>query len=144
MYRFFSFKFSELKYDFSYELCLGQSMQRGKKHSFNLKYNSSLEFPSSYSRNKSDQEPYAAGAALKSKCIYIHTVLQICWNQKINIFLFCFVSFQDYTHSIGRFPGQGSNWICSHRPRPQPQQHWILTTSVTYTTAHSNDRSLKH
>ena len=58
--------------------------------------------------------------------------------------LFVFWSFQDCTHSIWRFPGQGSNGSSSCQPEPQPQQHWIQAVSETYTTAHSNAASLTH
>ena len=34
------------------------------------------------------------------------------------------------------------NWSCGCQPKPQPQQHMIWAT--TYTTAHSNARSLTH
>ena len=32
--------------------------------------------------------------------------------------------------SIWNFPGSGSNWSCSHRPTPQPQQCQIRAMSV--------------
>ena len=32
----------------------------------------------------------------------------------------------------------------SHQPAPQPQQFGIQATSATYTTVHSNARSLTH
>ena len=35
-------------------------------------------------------------------------------------------------------PRTGANQSCSRQPTPQPQQHQIGATSVTYTTAHSN------
>ena len=59
-------------------------------------------------------------------------------------------------HSLGRFcffvllpflgplmrhmevPRLGVHWSCSHRPKPQPQQHGIRAMSATYTTAHGN------
>ena len=56
----------------------------------------------------------------------------------LSIYLFCFLSFQGRTRSIWRFPGQGSNRSCSHRPTPQPQQHGIRAASAAYTTAHSS------
>ena len=40
------------------------------------------------------------------------------------------------------FPRLGSNWSCSHRPIPQPQQFRIRAMSITYSTSHSNARSL--
>ena len=39
---------------------------------------------------------------------------------------------------------QGSNWSCSCRPTPQPQQHWILAPWATYAAACGNARSLTH
>ena len=39
---------------------------------------------------------------------------------------------------------QGLNQSCRCQPTPQPQQRGIQTTSVTYTTAHSNARFLIH
>ena len=41
-------------------------------------------------------------------------------------------------------PSLGSNWSYRCWPTPQPQQCRIRATSVTYTTAHGNTRSLTH
>ena len=41
-----------------------------------------------------------------------------------------YFSFQGCTHSIWRFPGQGSNRSCSHWPMPQPQQRFIPAMCV--------------
>ena len=41
-------------------------------------------------------------------------------------------------------PGLGVNWSYSCQPTPQPQQRGIQATSVTYTAAHGNARSLTH
>ena len=60
------------------------------------------------------------------------------------IYLFICFAFQGCTHSTCTFPGQGSNQSHSCRPMLQPQQHRIRATSVTYTTGHSNTRSLTH
>ena len=49
-----------------------------------------------------------------------------------------------HTHSIEKFPDQGSNQSYSCWPSPQPQQCQIQDTSATYTTAHGNTRSLAH
>ena len=54
------------------------------------------------------------------------------------ICLFIYLYFQGHTHTIWKFPGQGSNQSCSFWPMPQPQQRGIVATSVTHTTAHSN------
>ena len=60
------------------------------------------------------------------------------------VFFFFFFSFYSHTCGICSFPGQGSNWSCSCQPMPQPQQHQIWASSVTYTTACGNTRSLTH
>jgi len=57
---------------------------------------------------------------------------------------FFFLSFWGCTRSTCKFPGQGSNRSCRCHSTPQPQQHQIRATSATYTTAHSNARSLTH
>ena len=44
----------------------------------------------------------------------------------------------------GSFQARGSNQSHSGWPAPQPQQRRIWATSATYTTAHSNTRSLTH
>ena len=55
-----------------------------------------------------------------------------------------FCLFQCRSRGIWKFPGQGSNWSCSHLPTPQPQQHGIQATSANTTTAHGNAGSLTH
>ena len=60
------------------------------------------------------------------------------------LFILSFLSFEGRTNSIWRFPGYGSNQSYSRQPTPQPQQCQIRATSVTYTTAHCNARSLTH
>ena len=55
-----------------------------------------------------------------------------------------FLSFQGCTRGIWRLPGQESNWSCSCRTTPQPQQHWIQASSAINTTAHGNAGSLTH
>ena len=64
-------------------------------------------------------------------------------NSIFQIFFF-FCLFEGHTHSIWRFPGQGSNQSCSHQPTAQPQQHQILAASATYPTTHGNAGSLTH
>ena len=64
-----------------------------------------------------------------------------CWLQSYYTEICCIsflLSLQGCTCTIWRFPGQGSNWSCSHWPTPQPQQYG------TYITAHGNARSLTH
>ena len=71
-------------------------------------------------------------------CSFITFVLLI-------FFFFFFFAFSRATScGIWRFPGWGSNWSCSHRPMPEPQQCGIRAASATYTTAHGNARSLIH
>ena len=55
-----------------------------------------------------------------------------------------FFLFKGCTCSIWKFQGWGSNQSCSCRPTPQPQQCRIQAASTTYTTIHSNARSLTH
>ena len=59
-------------------------------------------------------------------------------------FVLFFCHFLGCSRSIWRFPGYGSNQSCSHQPMPEPQQLGIQVTSATYTSAHSNTRSLTH
>ena len=56
----------------------------------------------------------------------------------------CVSFFQSRIYSVWRFPGSGSDQSCSHWPTPQPQQCQIRAASATYTTSHSNARSLTH
>ena len=60
------------------------------------------------------------------------------------LLLLFFWSFQDHTHGIWKFPGQGSNQSCGHWPKPQPQQCQIQATSLTDTTAQGNPGPLTH
>ena len=69
---------------------------------------------------------------------------QCCQKTDIMIFFFFFFFFRAELSALWRFPGQGSNWSCSHQPMPQPQQFGIWATSATYTTAPSNAGSLTH
>ena len=57
-----------------------------------------------------------------------------------NILLFCL--FRAEPKAYGG--SSESNQSCSCWPTPQPQQHGIQATSVTYTTAHGNAGSLTH
>ena len=69
-----------------------------------------------------------------------------CTTYWFNIFFsFCsFCCFLGCSLGIWRFPGQGLNRSCSHRPTPEPQQRGIRAASATYTTAHGNAGSLTH
>ena len=70
--------------------------------------------------------------------------LCVCSLPHQRLFFFFFFAFQGRSRSIWRFPGQGSDGSCSCRPTPGPQQRQIQAASATYTTAHSNARSLTH
>ena len=72
-----------------------------------------------------------------SNCLPVVTVA-------FNFFFFLFAFSRAASHGIWRFPGEGSNWSCSRRPTPQPQQCGIQDVSATYTTAHGNTGSLTH
>ena len=69
--------------------------------------------------------------------------LKYRWTQfYIFFFPFFFFCFLGPTRSIWRVPGYESNQSYSCWPMPQPRQIWAA--SVTYTTVHSNARSLTH
>ena len=59
-------------------------------------------------------------------------------------FLFFYFIFLGQHPRHMEVPRLGSNWGYSCPPTPQPQQHRCRGASVTYTTAHSNARSLTH
>ena len=61
-------------------------------------------------------------------CLHRVSVTQVFWVFFGGFFFFCF--FQGCTRSIWRFPGQGSNQICSCWPTPQPQKHQILNPLI--------------
>ena len=67
------------------------------------------------------------GTGKENVCVYIYIY--------IHIYFLSFCHFLGRSCSIWRFPGQGSNWSCSHQPMPEPQQRWIRAASATYTTA---------
>ena len=79
---------------------------------------------------------------------YKHIIMDLIFKTKTkrhtSFISFHFLSFQGHTRGLWRFSGQGSNQSCSCRPTPQPQQHQTQAMSTTYTTAHSNARSLTH
>ena len=52
--------------------------------------------------------------------------------------------FRASLEAYGGSQARGSNWSCCYQPMPEPQQCQIQATSVTYTTAHGNARSLTH
>ena len=59
-------------------------------------------------------------------------------------FFFCLFVFLEPHSWHMEVPGLGSNWSCSCRATPQPQQCEIQATSVTYTTAQGYARSFTH
>ena len=59
-------------------------------------------------------------------------------------FFFFFLSFYGCTCGIRKFLGEGSIRSCGCQPIPQPWQHQIWGTSVTFAAACSNARSLTH
>ena len=65
-------------------------------------------------------------------------------NSEFYYFFSIFFSFYCCTYSIWKSSGWQSNWSYSCRPMPQPQQHQIWATSVTYAAACGNARSLIH
>ena len=74
---------------------------------------------------------------------YMPSRLSVYWERLTFFFgLFIFVGLQTWHMEVPRLGG--SIRSCSCRPMLQPQQHGIPATSVTYTTAHSNARSLTH
>ena len=58
-------------------------------------------------------------------------------------FFFFFFSLGLYPY-LWKFLGGGLNRGCGCPPTPQPEQCQIRASSVTYTTAHGNARSLTH
>lgn len=59
---------------------------------------------------------------------YLHRMTVVVWGFFVVFILFiCFwFCFYSCTCGIWKVLGQGSNWSCSFRPAPQPQQHGIL------------------
>ena len=66
----------------------------------------------------------------------------VCINSSL-IFIHSFFYLGPYLQHR-EVPRQESNQRCSGRPTPQPWQHQIRATSVTYTTACDNTGSLTH
>ena len=60
------------------------------------------------------------------------------------VFIYLFLLFRAATMAYGDSQARGSNQSYSCWPLPQPQQCQIWATSATYTTAHSNAKSLTH
>ena len=60
------------------------------------------------------------------------------------VFFFLFAISWAAPMAYGGSQARSLNRSCSHRPMPEPQQRMIRAASATYTTAHSNARSLKH
>ena len=83
-------------------------------------------------------------SALAPKPVYTLFPLSTTQGYHSVIYSFFFFSFYSHTCRIWKFPGYGSDQSYSCRPTPQPQQHQIWATSVTYATACGNTRSLTH
>ena len=60
------------------------------------------------------------------------------------IYFYLFIVFLGLHWRHMEVPRLGSKSELQLRPAVQPQQHGIQAKSVTYTTAHSNARSLTH
>ena len=72
-----------------------------------------------------------------------YTIMGIHWLIFHSI-LFFFFLFRAASMAHTDSQARGLNWSCSCRPQTQPQPRQIQASSVTYTTAHSNTRSLTH
>ena len=72
------------------------------------------------------------------------------FNQTQALFIYLFIYFCLFAFSkaspvaYGGSQARRSSRSCSCWPMPQPEQHRSQATSMTYTTAHSNARSLTH
>ena len=65
---------------------------------------------------------------------FIHSFSSILFFFSYDVFFCLFLFFFRAAQGIWRFPGSGSNQSYSCQPTPQPQQHYIPSASVTYTT----------
>ena len=63
-------------------------------------------------------------------------------NRAIYLFIHLFLAFRATPETFGSSQARGQIRSCSCQPTPQP--HGIQAMSATYTTAHSNARSLTH
>ena len=88
----------------------------------------------------------ACPTRIHAHAVFIKVGHECCTCFGNNVLLFCFIlfyfAFQGHTHGIQKFPDQGSSQSYSCQPIPQSQQCRIRASSVTYTTAHCNTRSL--
>ena len=95
-----------------------------------------------------DSELYLGYATLYFSVSEDQVFVRVLWRRRdrhLFIYLLIYLlAFWGRNNSIWRFPGQRSNWSYSCQPTSQPLQCRIQATSVTYTTAHSNARSLTH
>ena len=98
-----------------------------------------LFFLIEFSVNLSNSVKYLVG-------VLIGITLILCLNLEdfLLLLLFCFLLFRATPGACGSSQARGSNRSCNCWPASQPQQHRIQAASVTYTTAHSNTRSLPH
>ena len=77
---------------------------------------------------------------IASQCI----LFLFSWNISKNIFVYIFYLLGPHPQHMEVPKLGGPNRSCSHWPTPQLQQHRIWAASATYTTGHSNARSLTH
>ena len=63
-------------------------------------------------------------------CLGVCTFL-VHASQILDLFIIFIIFFNSHTCGIWKFLGQGSNWSCSCRLTPQPQQHRIWAVSAT-------------
>ena len=77
-----------------------------------------------------------------SQCPAQSRLTLVSW---IKLFFFFFVFLGPHTQHM-EVPTLEVTWECSHRPMPQPHPPgiWAMSATYTYTTAHSNTRSLSH
>ena len=68
--------------------------------------------------------------------------IKLLWRFLYNSF-FCSLGPHPWHMKVPRL-GVKSSYSCQPTPQPQPQHHRIRTAFGTYTTAHSNTRSLTH
>ena len=70
------------------------------------------------------------------------TITQAQSRKECILFIYLLIVFLVWHPRPVDVPSLGLHWSCSCQPTPQPQQHGIKATSVTYTTAHSITGSL--
>ena len=76
--------------------------------------------------------------------LFLFLFLRCAGNHTLIFILFYFVFFLGPYYWHMEIPRLGLNQNCSRWPTPQLQQWWIWAWFSTFTTAHSNARSLTH